>query len=77
MAYGDLKDLPKRTAADNVLRDKVFKIASDQKYDGFQRGLASMVYEFFDKKSQGKGLANNKENLQLANELHNSIIKKI
>ena len=77
MAYGDLKDLPKRTAAYNVLRDKVFKIASDQKYDGFQRGLASMVYEFFDKKSQGKGLANNKENLQLANELHNSIIKKI
>ena len=35
-----------------------------------------MVYKFFDKKSQGKGLANNKENLQLANELHKPIIKK-
>ena len=70
MAYGDFNDLPKRTAADKVLRDKTFKIPSDQKYDGYQRGLASMVYKFFDKKSQGKGLANNNENIQLANELH-------
>ena len=76
MAYRDFKDLPKRTAADKVLRDKAFKIASDQKYDGYQRRLASMVYKFFDKKSQGKGLANNKENVQLANELHKPIIKK-
>ena len=75
MAYGDFKDLPKRTAADKVLRDKAFKVASDQKHDGYQRGLASMVYKFFDKKSQGKGLANNKENVQLANELHKPIIK--
>ena len=59
MAYGDFKDLPKRTAADKVLRNKAFKIASDQKYDGYQRGLASMVYKFFDKKSSGSGLANN------------------
>ena len=43
MAYGDFKDLPKRTAADKVLRDKAFKIESDQKYDGYQRGLVSMV----------------------------------
>ena len=70
MAYGDFKDLPKRTAADKVLRDKVFKIASDQKYGGYQRGLASMVNKFFDKKSQGRRLANNNENIQLANELH-------
>ena len=76
MAYGDFKNLAKRTAADKVLRDKAFKIASDQKYDGYQRGLASMVYKFFDKKSQGKGLANNKENAQLANELHKPIIRK-
>ena len=76
MAYGDFKDLPKRTASDKVLRDKAFKIASDQKYDGYQRGLASMVYKFFDKKSQGSGLASNKENVQLANELHKPIIKK-
>ena len=43
MVYGDFKDLPKRTAADQVLRNKAFKIANDQKYDGYQRGLASMV----------------------------------
>ena len=52
MAYGDFKDLAKRDK-DKVLRYKAFKIASDQKYDGYQRGLASMVYRFFDKKSQG------------------------
>ena len=77
MAYGDFKDLAKRTAADKVLRDKAFKIVSDQKYDGYQRGLASMVYKFFDKKSEGKGLANNKENVQLANELHKQLLKNL
>ena len=51
MAYGKSKDLTKRTQSDKFLRDKAFKIASDPKYDGYQRGLASMVYEFFDKKS--------------------------
>ena len=61
MAYGDFKDLAKRTEADKVLRDKAFEIACDQKYDGYQRGLALMVYKFFEKKSQGKGLANNKK----------------
>ena len=76
MVYGDFNDLTKRTAADKVLRDKAFKIASDQKYDGYQRGLASIVYRLFDKKSQGKGLANNNENIQLANEPHKPIIKK-
>ena len=48
--YGKSKDLVKRTQSDKVLRDKAFKIASDPKYDGYQRGLASMVYKFFDKK---------------------------
>ena len=43
MAYGDFKTLAKRIIADKVLRDKAFKIASDQKYDGYQKGLASMV----------------------------------
>ena len=76
MAYGDFKGLTKRTVADKVLRDKAFKIASDQKYDGYQRGLASVVYKFFDKKSQGKGLTSNKENIQLADELHKPIIRK-
>ena len=51
MAYGDFKDLAKRTAADKVLRDKAFNIAKDPKYDGYQREVASMVYNFFDKKN--------------------------
>ena len=57
MAYGKSKDLAKRTPSDKVLKDKAFKIASDPKYDGYQRGLASMVYNFFDKKSSGSGVA--------------------
>ena len=77
MAYIDFKDLTKRTIADNVLRDKAFKIASDQKYDGYQRGLVSMVYKYFDKKSQRSRLVNNKESIQLANELHKPIIRKL
>ena len=72
MAYGKSKDLVKRTQSDNVLKDKAFKIASDPKYDGYQRGLASM---FFDKKSKGSGIIN-ESNYQLANELHKPIIKK-
>ena len=50
MAYGDFKDLKRRTAADNVLKNKAFNIAKNPKYDGYQRGLTSMVYKFFDKK---------------------------
>ena len=77
MAYGDFKDLPKRTVTDKVLRDKAFKTASDQKYDGYQRGLTSMVYKFFDKKSQGSGLANNNENIQIANELISQLLNNL
>ena len=73
MAYGKSKDL-KKTQSDKVLRDKPFKIASDPKYDGHQRWLASMVYKFFDKKSKGSGIIN-ESNYQLANELHKPIIK--
>ena len=61
-----------------MLRDKAFNIAKDPKYDGYQRGLASMVYKFFDKKSEGSGV-NTKltpQNRQLAEELHKPIIKK-
>ena len=47
MAYGDFKDLAKRIASDKVLRDKAFNTAKNPKYDGYQRGLASMVYNFF------------------------------
>ena len=56
MAYGKSKDLAKGTQSDKVLGDKAFKIASDPKYDGYQRGPASMVYQFFDKKSSGSGV---------------------
>ena len=81
MAYGKTKDLVKRTQSDKVLKDKAFKIASNPKYDGYQRGLASMVYTFFDKKSalpnksSGSGIVN-EPNYQLANELHKPIIRK-
>ena len=75
MAYGKAKDLVRRTQSDKVLTDKAFKIASDPKYDGYQRGLASMVYKFFDKKSSGSGIIN-EANHQLANELHQPIIRK-
>ena len=75
MAYSKSKDLVKRTQSDKVLRDIAFKIASDSKYDGYQRGLASMVYKFFDKKSIGSGIAN-EPSYQLANELHKQITKK-
>ena len=76
MAYGKSKDLVRRTQSDKVLRDKAFKIASDPKHDGYQRGLASLVFKFFDKKSSGSGITNG-SNHQLANELHKPIIKKI
>ena len=61
MAYGDFKDIKRRTACDKILRDKAFNIAKNPKYDGSQRGLASMVCKFFDKKSAsltGAGIAN-------------------
>ena len=50
-AYADHKDLINRTEADKILRDKAYDIASNPKYDGYQRGLVSMVYKFFDKKA--------------------------
>ena len=52
MDSGDFKDLARKTASDKVLRGKVFNIAKNPKYDGYQRGLTSMVYKFFDKKSE-------------------------
>ena len=56
MAYGKSKGFTKRTQSNKVLRDKAFKIASDPKYDSYQKGLASMVNKFFDKKSSGSGI---------------------
>ena len=75
MAYGKTKDLTKRTHSDKVLKDKAFKIASNPKNDGYQRGLSSMVYKFFDKNSSGSGIVNER-NYQLANKLHKPIIRK-
>ena len=75
MAYGKSKDFAKRTQSDKVLRDKAFKIVTAPKYGGYQRGLASMVYKFFDKKSSGSGISN-EQNYQLANKLHKPILKK-
>ena len=86
MAYGDFKDLARRTASDKVLRDKAFNIAKNLKYYGYQRRLASVVYKFFDKKSASNGItatiankSDNKtwleSNKQLAKELHKPIIR--
>ena len=87
-AYSDSKDLTKRTVADQILKNKAFDIAKDPKYDGYQRGLASMIYKFFDskvaspdKKSVGSGAkhVNTKitpQSEQLADELHKPIIRK-
>ena len=49
MAYGKSKDLVRRTQSDKVLRDKAFKIASNPRYDGYQRGLASRFINFLIK----------------------------
>ena len=83
MAYGKSNDLAKRTQSDKVLRDKIFQIASDPKYDGSQRGLTSMVYNFFYKESSGSGIATSlankpatKPNYQLANEILKQIVRK-
>ena len=81
MAYGKSKDLIKRTQSDKVLKDKAFTIANNPNYNGYKKGLASIVYKVFDKKSasldKSKGSGINESNYQLANELHKPIIKKI
>ena len=51
MAHGDFKDLARRTTSDEVLGDKAFDIVRNPKYDGYQRGLASIVYKCFNKKT--------------------------
>ena len=81
-AYADHKDLINRTKSDKVLRDKAYNIASNPEYDGYQRGLASMVYKLFDskvaspdKKSVGSKIARD-SSLILADELHKPVVKK-
>ena len=75
MAYVNSRNSPKRTQSDKVLRDKPFKIASDPKYDGYHRGLPSMVCNFFDKTFSGSGISN-EPSYHLADELHKPIIQK-
>ena len=86
-AYADHKDLINRTKSDKVLGDKAYDIASNPEYNGYERGLVSMVYKFFDKKSMGSGSKKLKDTTKssslersssiLADELHKPVIKKI
>ena len=77
MAYGDFKDLARRTASDKALRDKAFNIAENSEYDGYQRRLAVVVSKFFDKTSVGSGVNTHAYNkIQRSEELHKPIIKK-
>ena len=76
MAYRDFKDLNRNTAADKALHNKAFNTAKSPKYDGYQRGLASMVYKLFDNKISHSGIK--KENIpdkELVEELHKLIIR--
>ena len=78
MAYGDFTDIARRTASDKVLKDKAFNSAKNPKCDGCQRGLASMIYKFFDKISEGSGVNIPLDfNEQLAEELHKPIIRNL
>ena len=74
MAWGNFKDI----ASEKILRDKAFNIAKNPKYDWYQRGLASMVYKFFDKESTvGGGNIPIELYEQLAKELHKPIIRNL
>ena len=77
MAVRDFEDLPWKTASDKILRDEAFSIAKNPKYDEYQRGLASMVYQFFDKKFSDGGVEiANLLNQESAKELYKPIIRK-
>ena len=76
MVYGNFKDLKRRTQSDKFLKNKAFEIASNPKYNGYERSLASRVFKFFNKKIEA-GIKNEiKQIKQLANELHKPIIRK-
>ena len=77
MAYGDFKDLTRTTASDKIFCDKAFNIAKNSRYDGYQRGLASMACTFFDKKTSGGTFKNEiMSNNELPGELHKPVIRK-
>ena len=76
MAYSDFKDLTKRTTFDKILHDRRLNIAKNPNYDGYQEGLASMIYKFFDKKFSSRAIKDeNRSNKELAEELHKPIIR--
>ena len=78
MADEDFKNLNGRTAPDKVLRDKAFNFAKVPQYDGYQLGLASMVYKCFDKKTSDGAIKNEfLSNKELKEELHKPIIRKL
>ena len=77
MAYGDFKDLTRTTASDKILYDEAFNIAKNPKYDGYERGLTSIVYKFLDKKTSGGATKNeNMSTKKLAQELDMPIIRR-
>ena len=77
MAYGDFKDLTRRTACHKIFCDRAFNIAKNSKYDGYQSGLALMVYKLLIKKTSGGAIKNEyMSNKELAEELHKPIMRK-
>ena len=58
MTYGDFINLTRRTKSDRTMRDKALTIAKNRKFDGYRRGLAPMVFKFFDKKTSGRTVKN-------------------
>ena len=77
MAYGNFKDVTRRTASDKILPDKAFDMTKSLKQDGYQRGLVSVVYNSFNKKTSGGAIKNEiMSNEELAEELQKPIIRK-
>ena len=77
MAFGNFENRNRKTASDEILRYKAFNIAKNTKYDGYQRGLALMIYKCFDKKTSGGAIKNDIiSNRELAEQLHKPIISK-
>ena len=71
------KTLTRRTTSDKILRDKAFNIAKNSKYDGYQRGIASLVYKFFDKDISGSGIKKkNISNKESAEKIYKLTIRK-
>ena len=78
MAQGDIKDLPQRSDSDKILRDKAFNVTKNPNYDGYQRGLASMVYKIFHKNSLDTGIkCEIMPNQLLAEVLHKPVLRQV